>query len=248
MHPILFSWGPITIHTYGFFSALGFLLAIYLGWRRAGREGLPQDKFLDLAFWILLAGIAGARALYVIVSWHEFSGRPLAIFKLWEGGLVFYGGFVLAVLAAVVYIRLQGLPLWKTADVCAPYIALGHAVGRIGCFFNGCCYGPVSQRWGMVFPGLGDQAPHLPTQLLEAAYNLALFILLARWRPRFAGQVFWWYVALYGAGRFGLEFLRGDEIRGHVLFSWFSTSQLVAVLAAATALAALRLLGRRSRA
>lgn len=247
MAPDLFSIGPITLHTYGLFVALGFITAVFLAWRQAGREGIPQDQYLDMAFWIIAGGIVGARVLYVLTCWREYAARPLDAFRLWDGGLVFYGGFALAVFAAVWYSRKQKLPLWKVADVSAPYIPLGHAFGRIGCFFAGCCYGRPSVRCGVVFPALGDHIPRLPTQLYEAGFNLILFGVLLWLRPRRhpAGWLFWLYIALYAAGRFVIEFFRGDEIRGTFWAPWLHTSQALALLALGLALLMLFLTGRR---
>ncbi|MBN1595292.1 prolipoprotein diacylglyceryl transferase [candidate division FCPU426 bacterium] len=232
MHPILFSIGPLTLRSYGFFVALGFALAIYLAWRQAKKEGIDPDHFLDMSLWVVISGIVGARLMYVLVSWDEFVAEPLAVFKIWEGGLVFYGGFIAAVLAAVFFCRQHRLPIWKVLDASAPYAALGHAFGRIGCFFNGCCYGLVHPVFGVVFPNLQDNLPRIPTQLLESLGNALLFLalLFLKRRRRFDGQVFWAYILLYACLRFFLEFLRGDEIRGNVFFPWLHTSQLIALL------------------
>jgi phosphatidylglycerol---prolipoprotein diacylglyceryl transferase len=237
MFPILFSWGAFTLRSYGVMVAAGFGLGIYLAWRQAQREGIDPERFLDLTLWVMVAGLVGARLLYVLVSWREFAAAPWDALKFWQGGLVFYGGFILAVLAMVLFCRLRGLSLWKVGDVSAPYAALGHAVGRIGCFLNGCCYGPPNTPCGVVFPGLGDQVPRLPIQLIESAFNLLLFfgLLWLRPRRRFAGQMGWSYVFVYALGRFFLEYLRGDEIRGLYTRFGLSTSQLISLAAMLTA-------------
>jgi phosphatidylglycerol:prolipoprotein diacylglycerol transferase len=197
---------------------------------------------------IIVGSILGARLLYVIISWRDYVQDPLAILRLWEGGLVFYGGFAAAALLGWWYLRHQHLSVTAMADLTAPYVPLGHALGRLGCFAQGCCYGTVSPRGGLVFPSLGDGLPHLPTQLYEAGFNLLLFLLLLSLRHgrRLApGQLFWTYLALYAAGRFSLEFLRGDEIRGTVFWPWLHTSQAFAALGAVLAIGMLIYLGRR---
>ena len=231
MLPILFSWGPFTLRSYGVMVAIGFGLAIYLAWRQARREGIDPERFLDLTLWVMIAGLAGARLLYVLVSWREFAAAPWDALKVWQGGLVFYGGFILALAAMVLFCRRHRLPVWKVLDVSAPYAALGHAIGRVGCFLNGCCYGPPSDSCGVVFPALGDHVPRLPVQLAESVFNFLLFfgLLWLRPRRRFAGQLAWLYVLSYALGRFFLEVLRGDDIRG--LWAGLSTSKFLALAA-----------------
>lgn len=249
MHPVLFTFGPITLHTYGLCVALGALLAVWLAGRRVRSEGLSRDAFLDLALWVIVASIVGARVLYVLVEWRHFAVRPLDAFKLWDGGLVFYGGFALGALVSPWVARTKGLPLGRVADLTAPYVALGHAFGRVGCFFAGCCYGLPSAEHGCVFPALGDAVPRLPTQLYEAAFLVALFAFLLWLTPRrrFTGQVFWTYLAVYAAGRFLLEILRGDEVRGWVLWPWLHTSQAIAVLVFVASGVVLVVLGFKGR-
>jgi len=232
LHPVLLSFGPFTLYSFGVLTALGFFVSIFLAWRRAPREGVPPDKFLDLAFWAVIGGIAGARALYVLVNWAYFARRPWEAFKLWDGGLVFYGGFIVAVLSGWLYVRAHRLSLQRVLDLAAPYIPLGHAFGRIGCTLNGCCYGRPSMAWGVLFPSTGDGIPRLPTQAFEAGFNLLLFaLLLFLRRGRHGdGRLFWLYVAGYALWRFVIEFVRGDEIRGTVLFPWLHTSQLIAAV------------------
>ncbi|MEW6516406.1 MAG: prolipoprotein diacylglyceryl transferase [candidate division FCPU426 bacterium] len=237
MLPILFSWGPFTLRSYGLMVATGFGLAIYLAWRRARQEGIDPERFLDMTLWVMIAGLAGARLLYVIVSWRDYAAAPLDALKFWQGGLVFYGGFICALLVMILYCRLRGLPLWKVLDLSAPYTALGHAVGRIGCFLNGCCYGPPNAACGVIFPALEDHTPRLPIQLFESAFLLLLFfgLLWLRRRRRFDGQMAWVYVFAYALGRFILEYFRGDEIRGLWTPLAFSTSQLISLAAMAAA-------------
>ncbi|MCK5243575.1 prolipoprotein diacylglyceryl transferase [bacterium] len=249
MHPILFSIGPFTLKTYGLMVALAFAVSIVLAWKQAGREGIDSDTFLDMTLWIVIGGILGGRVLYVIVSWHEFVENVLDVFKIWQGGLIFYGGLFMSILAVILYCRKKQLSTWQILDICAPYAALGHAIGRLGCFFNGCCYGPVNTTWGVIFPSLGDNLPHLPTQLMESVANLLLFLGLLAFRPKrqYVGQLVWLYIFGYAVLRFGLEFLRGDEIRGSLLFSWLSTSQFIALFAMGLAGGMLIWLGRAVR-
>lgn len=249
MHPILFSIGSFTVRSYGLMVAIGFALAIYLAWRQAGREGIDREKFLDMTLWVIVAGILGSRFMYVLVSWREFVRDLPGIFMIWRGGLVFYGGFAFALAAVWLYCRRFQLPLWRMFDLCAPYAALGHALGRIGCFLNGCCYGRPGTFCGVVFPGLGDGITRLPTQLFESGLNFLLFfglLFLRRFR-RFAGQLICTYVFAYALGRLGLEFLRGDEIRGVLFFPWLHTSQVIALVAMAAALGTYLVLSHREK-
>ncbi len=222
MHPILFQIGPLPLRSYGLMMALGFLAGILLTLALSRREGRKDDVVLDLSVWIMAGAIAGARLLYVIVEPDGYFSHPLEILAVWQGGLVFYGGLIGAGLTAYFWLRRHRQPVWAIADCLAPGLALGQMFGRIGCFLNGCCYGRVDAAHGIVFPAIGDGQPHLPTQLYEAGFTLALALFLVWFKKRrhYAGQVFWAYVALYATGRFFLEFLRGDAERG-VLFSPF---------------------------
>ncbi len=248
MHPDLISIAGITLHTYGLLVALGLILASWLAQREATRTlKIPGDTFWDLSLWIILSGMVGARILYVLIGWETYRQDLLGIFKFWDGGLVFYGGFIGGALGGWWYIRKKALPFWKIADIAAPVIPLAHMLGRFGCFFAGCCYGREDAQWGLVFPALGDNVPHLPTQLYEAGFNFVLFGFLW-WRrkaPRADGRLFWMYVGLYAAWRFVIEFFRGDEIRGTVLVPWLHTSQVVALAGMAVAVVFWVYLGKR---
>jgi phosphatidylglycerol---prolipoprotein diacylglyceryl transferase len=237
VHPILFEYGSLAIYTYGVFVALGFIAAFWVGEREADRFGLGRRAFQDLGFLIVIGAIAGSRLFFVLLEWEHFVEKPLEIFALWKGGLVFYGGFVGAGLAGLWYARSRSLPLWTAADCVAPALALGQAFGRVGCFFAGCCYGAASHLpWAVSFDNPRSIVPlerlgiglH-PTQLYEAAANLALFLLLYFYlgrHRRFEGQLFGVYLVAYPALRFLIEFFRGDPRGG---LGPLSTSQVLGI-------------------
>ena len=135
MFPVLLKIGPLSIFTYGFFIALGFLAGIYLAVREARRLGEEPEIIMDLCFYLLIAAIIGSRLFYVATNPKMFLDNPVEILKIWNGGLVFYGGFIAALITGIVYLKTKNIPVWKTADIMAPSIALAHFFGRIGCFF-----------------------------------------------------------------------------------------------------------------
>jgi phosphatidylglycerol:prolipoprotein diacylglycerol transferase len=252
MYPVLFRIGPFAVHTYGVFVAMAFLSAIALALREARRVGEDADHILDLCFYMLIAAIVGSRVLYVVIDWPTFQQDPVEIIRIWHGGLVFYGGFIAALLTAFWYTKKKGIPLWKTADILAPPVAFGQFVGRIGCFFAGCCYGRVCDLpWAVTFTDPESLAPKgialHPTQLYSSLNALLVFVVLVLLRriKSFEGQIFWMYVLLYGLSRSILEFFRGDE-RGTLVADMVSTSQLIGVIMAAMAIAMIIVLRPRN--
>lgn len=217
MHPALIKIGPLTIHTYGALVAAGFLLGIALAVRQAKRQGVPHERIADLAFYIVISAILGSRLLYVLMNLSYYADRPLDALKVWEGGLVFYGGLILAGAVGIRYIKRKGLALYETVDIFAPSLAIGHAVGRLGCFSAGCCYGsPTDVPWAVTFTDPEALAPlgieiH-PTQLYESGGEFLIFLVLIGLRKRGprAGTLFFGYLLGYSALRFFTEFLRGD--------------------------------------
>ncbi len=139
MYPQLFELGPVTVYTDGLLLASAYLLGLKLAMVRADRRGLDSARVLDLGIYIIIAALIGAKLLLLITDFRTFANDPRELLTLARSGGVFYGGLILAVAVALVYIRRVGLPLWTTCDVFAPGIALGHVVGRLGCFFAGCC-------------------------------------------------------------------------------------------------------------
>ena len=235
MYPILIEFGFFKIFTYGLLVATGFLVAILLASSRAEKEGLDSQKVLDLCFYVMVSALLGARLLYVIVEYRYFLDSPLEIFKFWKGGLVFYGGLILGVLISLWYLKRNQMPMWKTADLLAPSIALGQSIGRWGCFFAGCCYGKKTDvAWGITFTDPRALAPleislH-PTQVYLSLNAVFIFIFLM-WlskRKVFDGQILWSYGILYSIGRFLIEYFRGDD-RGFPVEQVLSTSQFVGV-------------------
>jgi len=213
MWPEICSIGPLTIHSYGLLIALGVFLSIYLMVKAARRYGFPPaDKVFDLVFVVVFAGFVGARLFYILQEWPWYQKHPLEIFQIWKGGLVYYGGMMGSFFGFFLYVAWIRLPLLAASDFVIAYIPLAHAFGRIGCYLNGCCYGrPTALFWGVQFPFLAG--PVHPTQLYEAAFNLALSLFLINYYPRrrFVGEMTALYLMIYSVGRILVELFRGDQ-------------------------------------
>ena len=212
MHPILFSFGPVHLYSYGVLVAIGVLGAVSLIRANAPRVSIEPLTVVDLATTTVISGFAGARILYVLQQWEYFRGSLIDMVKIWEGGIVLYGGLIGGLIGFSIFIWLKRLPFLSLLDIFVPGLALAQGFGRIGCFLNGCCYGkPSSVFWAVSFPFL-DHKVH-PTQLYEALFCFALsFALLALLRLKFrSGTVAFVYFIAYPVGRFFLEFLRGDN-------------------------------------
>jgi phosphatidylglycerol:prolipoprotein diacylglycerol transferase len=253
MHQVLLSVGALRVHTYGVAIAFGFFVGIVLASHQAARVGLDRTRILDLCFWILVFGLVGSRLLYVVTAADEYyamcrdglaSGRVgeilarcTASLHFWEGGLVFYGGMLAALVATFSYAARHHMRLLRTADVLSPSLAIGHFFGRLGCLAAGCCFGkPTVGGAGARFPPgslayedwlgrdalalAGGRTPPLhPTQLYEAGGELAIFfaLLAVRHRQRGDGQVFAAYLTLYSLMRMMVEVFRGDAARKFVV-------------------------------
>lgn len=247
MHPLLIKIGPFPIYTYGFMIAMGFLGGTLLNRSLAKRCGLDTNQILDLTFWGMMVGLIGARALFVITRLPYFLQDPLAVFRVWEGGLVFWGAPIAVVLWGIWYLKRHRMPFWKTADVVVHGLVVGHILGRFGCVGAGCCYGkPTGTDFGIkLHSNLVDAhlrgVPLHPVQLYEAGALAVLLVgMLAVFRRKvFDGQVFLTYFIAYPIIRSIVEIYRGDLIRGFVIDGLLSTSQfisLVIFLVATTAL------------
>lgn len=200
------------MRTYGAMVALAFSVGFLLIYREAKRKNFYPDKILDLEFLMLVSGIIGARALHVLVNPGYYRENLIDIFFIWKGGLALYGGLILAIFVSRAFILKNKMPLWKTADLIAPYIALGQSIGRVGCFFNGCCFGKIATL-SFLHPAASDSATYrYAVQLYAALALFAIFMILKVYgtKSRFAGFVFSLYLILYSTQRFFLDFLRGD--------------------------------------
>jgi len=260
MYPEIFRIGNFPINTYGVFLALAFLCAILIAVRLARRDGLPGEKIYDLSLWMLLAGLIGSKILMLFTE-PEYRDNPsqfLSLDFLRSGG-VFYGGLLGAVLAGYFLMKRYKLPWWKTADACAPGIAVANFFGRQGCFAAGCCWGkPTTLPWGVKFTEKGHEITGVPidaylhpTQLYESFAMLLVFFFLL-WlhkRKRFDGQVILAYALLYSIIRFAIEFVRDDprgDVFGLTSLTGLSTSQLISLVIGIWAL--ILLIRRRRRA
>lgn len=238
MYPILFSFGNFRIFSYGFFVALAFVISIYYlsySLNRLKFRILSQEELSSLFVYVVLFGIIGARFFYVLTNINEYVVNPLDIFKVWQGGLVYYGGFITVAIFAIIYCKVKNIQILCLGDFFAPALALGHAIGRIGCFFAGCCYGKESNLpWAVVFTdkqSLAVLGEHLhPTQIYESLGNFCIFFILFFYskKKRRIGDIFSIYLILYAILRFVVECFRGDY-RGIQYFG-LSISQNISII------------------
>ncbi len=235
------SFGPFTLHTYGVLLAIAFLTALWVASRQAKKAGLDSTRVTDMAVWVLIAGLLGAKLLLVLVDWRYFSASPRELLTLFKSGGVFYGGLLGGILVAWWYIRRHQLPGWQVLDVLAPGVIAGQAIGRLGCFAAGCCWGrPAQVPWAVTFTdvysaravGTPLDMPLHPSQIYEslAAFLIFFFLLWLAPRKKFHGQVILAYISLYSVARFVLEFWRGDPDRGTWFRGVMSTSQLISIV------------------
>lgn len=243
MLPKLIDFDGFFLPTYGVLVALGFLAGILITTRLAERVGLNKEKITNLAVYCAIAGMLGAKLFMFLFDWKMYAADPsqLFTFSTLQAAGVYQGGFLLAVITAIVYMRKVGLPGLLTMDVFAPGLALGHAIGRLGCFAAGCCWGAeCSLPWAVTFRN--PQANELtgvplgialhPTQLYESGAEMLIFGFLLwffRRIPR-EGTVFGWYLVLYASVRFAVEFIRHHDqalVAGLSLTQWISLAMLI---------------------
>jgi phosphatidylglycerol:prolipoprotein diacylglycerol transferase len=276
----------LPLHTYGLLIAMGFITGIGLAQREARRRGQDPERIADLSFWILVAALVGSRVYFILVNWNDYFGAgnfmtqtPLGripkVLAIWQGGLVFYGGFIGAALTAWLYMRRHRMDFLAHADTLIPSVAIGHFFGRLGCFGAGCCWGDVARNarlpWLAHFPpeslafqtfaGRADparflEADHLhtlplhPTQLYESFGELGLFLLLVlavRPRKAFHGQVLATWLMMYALLRSLVETFRGDVERGMVLGLGVGTWTSLVIFAIGAAIFTVGWRGRQAR-
>jgi phosphatidylglycerol:prolipoprotein diacylglycerol transferase len=247
-------FGGLSVYGFGAMLVLAFVCSTWLAWWRARREHLDPEVIIDMAFWVCLFGMIGARLFYCIEYWGQEIKSLWDVVQYWKGGIVFYGGIVGGTVSFLVYRRLRPFPLRPYMDVLAPAVAVGTMFGRLGCFLNGCCYGDTSQLpWAVSFPALSPpwwhhralgmiprdalhSLPVHPTQIYSSIDGLVLLLLLSAYFPlrRRDGEVMALLAVAYPVTRFLIEFLRNDE---GVFFAGLTISQNISVVLFLTGLA-----------
>ncbi len=241
MHPVLIDLGFFQVPTYGVMLVIAVATGLWTLRLRANRAGLDGDRILDLGLWIVVWALLGSKITLVLVELPRYLRHPAELVGVLRAGGVFLGGLLAAIVAAAVLIRRYRLPFWPTADAAAPSVALGHAIGRIGCLMAGCCWGGhCDLPWAITYTdprahanvGTPLGVPVHPFPVYAMLFNFTLYLFLA-WLYRkgpAAGRVFATYLVLYGTGRFLLEYTRGDAARGFVVPGVLSTSQGISIL------------------
>lgn len=242
MYPILFHLGPITVHSYGVLVATAILLGLWLGKRQAARMGLDSEQVWNIGIYMILFGLVGSKLWYIIENGEYYFANPSQIFSMntFQAAGVFYGGFLAALATGIYFIRKSGVHYLALLDAYAAPVALGHGLGRLGCFSAGCCYGKATDvPWGVTFHSeYANQVTGVPlgvrlhpTQLYEAAAELLLLMFLVWFgkRQAFRGQLFAIYMIGYGIIRGIVEFFRGDPGRTPLFNDSGSLMQVVSL-------------------
>ncbi|MDR0401494.1 MAG: prolipoprotein diacylglyceryl transferase [Endomicrobium sp.] len=242
MYPILFSLKNFKIHTYGFFVALAFTISflyLYYSIKKIKKKIISYDELYHIFVYIMISGIFCARLFFIILNLEYFILYPIDVLKIWNGGLVYYGGFVGSIIFIFIYTKSKKIDLFNLCDIFAPSLALGHAIGRIGCFFAGCCYGKATNLpWAITFTNEYSLAiKHVsvhPTQIYESIINFLLFIILHFYSNGYgyfgnnsigSGMSVAIYLIVYGIARVVIEFFRGDTTK--IYCTCFSISQII---------------------
>lgn len=239
MRPVLIQIGEFAIPSYGIMLVISFLCAILFVKKAAKKFNISPTIIENLAFYLMLGVIIGGRIFYVIFHWPQYENDILGIIRIWEGGMMFFGGFIGGFLAGMLYLKKQKIAILQVADIVAPAIALGVFFTRIGCFLNGCCFGiPSTLPWAVKFPPhcvaggspVGDLTLH-PTQIYTSLFGLALFFFLNNKlnKPHSRGEIFSFYLMFHGAFRFGINFIRYYENSANIWINHTIALGLVAV-------------------
>ncbi|MFZ2384901.1 MAG: prolipoprotein diacylglyceryl transferase [Candidatus Omnitrophota bacterium] len=226
MHPELCRIGHFAIYSYGAALVSAFWVCAFLLRRAAPRSGFNPEEITNFLFTVFFSGILGGRLVYIVLNLRMYALDPLEMIMLQHGGLAWFGGFMGGAAGGICYCLKKRMPLLKTLDLIAPYIALGHAIGRIGCFLNGCCYGKVSPH-GFYFPVHGESL--VPVQLYSSSLLVAIFVILKllQEKPHRTGDIFFFYLVLYSVKRFFVEFFRAD---GNILFGGLTVFQVFSMV------------------
>jgi phosphatidylglycerol---prolipoprotein diacylglyceryl transferase len=225
MHPEICNIGHFTIYSYGLLLAIAFLISSSLIVVAAKKSNIDGDTIFNLCFLVFIFGIIGARILFVSENAVYYLKNPAEIIMLQHGGLSWFGGLLSSVICGIIYLKRKGLPIFRVLDLMSPFVALGQAVGRIGCLLNGCCYGKMSS-FGLYFKT--QEATLIPTQLYSSLILIFIFIVLRvlQDRPHKAGEIFFTYLLLYSLKRFLIEFWRADN---QIILSGLTLFQIISI-------------------
>ncbi|MBO8131100.1 MAG: prolipoprotein diacylglyceryl transferase [Candidatus Marinimicrobia bacterium] len=234
MYPDLFKIGPLVIHTYGLMMAIAFLVSYFLLKKETKKIGDSPDFAANMVFWAAIGGLAGAKLLYALENIKYTVQDPIGV--IFSGaGLAYQGGLLGGTLAVILFLKKNKRNIGVYADIVAPILFIGQAIGRIGCFFAGCCHGvECNLPWAVRFPNAIPPAegPVHPTQLYEAIYNTTMFFVLRRLRPKFKDRnwtIFSLYLIFAGAERFLIEFIRVNPVvfLGLTMFQYISLLMVI---------------------
>jgi len=251
VYRILFRIGNYPIYSYGVMIVIAYFFGLWIVKRETNRKGLRPSDAENIAFILVICAVIGARIWYVWEHWLDYAHSPFDIFKVWEGGLVFYGGFIGAVIGTFIYIHYKRIPFYKMGDAFAPGIALSIGIGRIGCFLNGCCYGKLTNSWigikypaanyppayiqqlrdGLISQGSAHSLPVIPTQSISTVDLFVIFgvLMYLRKSKAFNGFLFYVFFVLYGIHRFFIDFFRYYEGNAKIL-KYITLSQLISLI------------------
>ncbi|MEE8835872.1 MAG: prolipoprotein diacylglyceryl transferase [Eubacteriales bacterium] len=252
MYNDLFSIGPVTVHTYGVMTAVGIICAYFIAMHRMKKRQMSQesmDRIFGLAIFMIVFGYLCSKLLYILTIIPHLADGSMTLAGAVTGGWVIYGGLLGGLLGGILYCRWKKAEFWEYMDVAVPAVAFAQGCGRIGCFFAGCCYGlETDSSWFYLEFTHSAFAPNhvhlIPTELIMSAGDFLLFFFLLFYEKKLQkkeGELIGMYLMLYSIGRFLVEFLRGDSIRGQI--GVLSTSQFIGIFAAAAG--AIILINRR---
>ena len=249
MYRILFTIGSFPIYSYGVMLALAFITGIFLAMKEAKRIGENPERVLDISLYVILGALIGGRLGYVIFYLDYYLKNPIKILYFRQGGLSFLGAFLIAFFLCWLYVKRTKISFWKFADIAAPSVAMGIGIARIGCFLNGCCFGVVSENFGIIFPSLymppvylqqlndgliasGSSCtlPVIPTQLYSSLYGFLIFFILLGIKKykKYDGYLFLNFLALYSISRFTIEFFR-FYVDNYKMFNYFTVTQAILI-------------------
>lgn len=266
MYRILFTIGSFPIYTYGVMMALALVTGILFAMKEAKRIGENPERILDIGFFVVLGTIIGGRLGYVIFHLDYYLRKPIEISYFRQGGLSFLGGFLVAYFLCWLYIKRTKISFWKYADIAAPSIAIGLGIARIGCFLNGCCYGLLSENYGIKFPALNmppvylqqlkdgliasgspNSLPVIPTQLYSSLYGFLIFFILL-WMKKYKkydGFLILNFFIIYSISRFIVEFFRFYE-NNYKVFNLLTVTQIILIGVILVSLVFMNILKKKS--